>query len=297
MPRHKTLIWAIAGFACLVSIALFLWQRPSMTVSDLEVLEESPTSVLVRYRGDSGRLYKSFSDDFSNPNFLDWFGDDRWTTIDTLSPASPSLEDYVALRKKIFSGESDFLDNRIEAIDGMAKFTTHPPTKDMGTSKALLEHNRLWFVKGEHLWFRGRYLIKQGIPFTIVDFQERGRRYSPGPRITIWNHGYLGYELKSGWKPKRRQKQTKVPIGEWFDVTVHLILDEEEGLVQIWQNEDLILNETVATLPASNSLLNALEVGITASSEACELWVDDIEISHASFGTNAPSDLDANRDQ
>lgn len=259
-----------------------------MTVHDVQVLEQDTSSLLVRYEGHTGRMYRSFSDDFSNPNFLEWFGDDRWTTIDTLSPASPSLEDYVRLRKAVFRGESDFIDNRIEAVDGMAKFTAVPPSKNMVTSKSMLEHNRLWFVKGDDLWFRGRYKIASGVPFTIVDFQERGRHLSPGPRITIWDGQFIGYELKSGWKPQVRQKATKVPIGKWFELTVHLLLDEEQGLVQIWQDGVLVLDQPVATLPASDSLLNALEVGITATDEACELWVDDVEISCEMFNAAIP---------
>ncbi|TWT50850.1 hypothetical protein Pla22_35930 [Rubripirellula amarantea] len=254
---------------------------PTTTVSDIELLRETEQFTLVRHDGQSGRMYKSFVDDFSEPQFLSWFGEDRWTTIDTLSPSSPSLEEYVSLRNKIFRGESDFLDNRIEAGDGVAKFTAVAPTPQMVTSKSMLENNRLWFVKGDHLWYRGKYLLKKGVPFTIADFQERGRYNSPGPRITIWDKKYLGYELKSGWKPKRRQTEFEIPIDTWFVLTVHLLLDESDGLVEIWQDDDLVLSENVATLAASDSLLNALEVGITATDEAAEVWVDEVAISHA----------------
>jgi len=289
MPKRKSLLIAIACLACIVAIIFTFRPTVSMTVADVEILEEDAASVLVRYRGEIGRMFKSYADDFSNPIFLDWFGDERWTTIDTLSPSSPSLEAYVALREKIFRGESGFLDNRIEAVEGMAKFTAHTPSETMVTSKALLEHNRLWFVKGDDLWFRGRYLLKEGVPFTIADFQERGRHNSPGPRITIWDQEHLGYELKAGWKPRLRQSVAKVPIGEWFELTVHLVLDEAEGRVQIWQDGLMILDETVATLAASDSLLNALEVGITATGQACEVWVDDVEISHERLEPSRPS--------
>ncbi|WP_436715547.1 membrane or secreted protein [Roseiconus lacunae] len=279
--RRCALLLIPPATASLIAIAFLFPRHASVTSDDVEIVGENKFSVLVRYNGHTGNLYKSFDDDFSEPSFRKWFGEGRWTTIDTLSPASPSLQAYVDLRRSIFAGQSDFLDNRIEAVDGHAKFIAVAPSKDMVTSKSLLEHNQLWFVKGDDLWYRGRYCFNEGVPFTIADFQERGRHNSPGPRITLWEQEYLGYELKSGWKPKLRQRKMKVPRERWFTLTVHLILDDVEGNVRIWQDDQLVLDESVATLPASNSILNALEVGITATDTACEVLVDDVAISHS----------------
>lgn len=281
----KTLIAVATLVIVLITIygyTVYL-QQPSISLDQIEVLQEDNTSVVVRYDQKTGKLYKSFADDFSDPNFLEWFSEDRWTTINTMSPATPSLDDFVDLRKQVLSGKKDFEDNRIEAVDGVAKFTAVAPEEGMATSKAMLEQNRLWFLKGDDLWFRGRYFLKQGVPFTIVDFQERGRYQSPGPRITIWDQKYLGYELKSGWKPRLKQQQVEIPLQQWFEITVHLKLDETNGQVQIWQDGQLIIDDQVATLPAADSLLGALEVGITATDMACEVLVDEIKISHETF--------------
>ncbi|ELP31028.1 hypothetical protein [Rhodopirellula baltica] len=292
MSRHVYLGFAIC---CVVgAVVLWTWMPSKTTVSDIDVLEHTTDYVLVRHQEQTGKMYQAFFDDFSEPEFRNWFGEDRWTTIDTLSPASPSLEAYVSLRRKIFSGESDFLDNRIESADGIAKFTAVAPTQSMVTSKSMLENNRLWFVEGDDLWFRGKYKLQSGVPFTIADFQERGRYNSPGPRITIWDQKYLGYELKSGWKPKMRQSEVEVPIGEWFFLTVHLVLHHKNGQVQIWQNDQLLIDEKVATLPASDSLLNALEVGITATDRASEVWIDEIAISHQPIEIKTDSSAQTN---
>jgi hypothetical protein len=154
------------------------------------------------------------------------------------------------------------------------------PAADMVTAKSMLEHNRLWFVKGDELWFRGWYYLEAGVPFSIVDFQERGRHKSPGPRVCIWQRRYIGMELKARSKPKLKQTKIPVPSKQWFELKVHLILDDQAGHVRIWQDGEMIINDQMPTLHSANSLLNALEVGITATAEATELIVDDVAISH-----------------
>lgn len=227
-----------------------------------------------------GRLYKSFSDDFENPDFYQWFGDQKWTTMTLLSPSAKSVDAYASLRRAIFNGEADFADNRIDATNGIARFTAIAPSDDMVTSKSMLEQNLLWFTKGDDLWFSADYYLAKGIPFTIADFQERGRRGSPGPRVTIWDQTHIGMELKAGRKPSLRQTETEIPTGRWFNLKVHLTLDERSGTVQIWQDGELIIDDQMRTLANANTLLNALEVGITATGEPTELWVDNVKISH-----------------
>ena len=61
---------------------------------------------------------------------------------------------------------------------------------------------------------------------------------------------------------------------------MHLTLDAQEGTIEIWQDDVKIIDTTGQTLPEADSLLNALEVGITATSEETVLYVDDVVISH-----------------
>lgn len=264
---------------------------PEVTVDDLEILEETDEYVLIRHDGETGKLYKEFEFGFEDPDFLSWFGEGKWTTMSLLSPAAKDVEAYADLREKIFAGEADFVDNRIDpeqdqvyAGEGAARFFSVDPSSDMVTAKAMLENNALWFIKGDDLFFRGQFFIDQdevgGVPFTLVDFQERGRDQSPGPRVVVWEQKHIGMELKYFGKPTFKQSDVQVPLGQWFELKVHLKLDNSEGKIQIWQDGELIIDTQGKTLPESNSLLNALEVGITATSESAVVFVDDVVISH-----------------
>jgi len=254
--------------------------RAGYTRDDLTVISQADDHVMVSYEGRTVKLYKHFSFDFDFPDFLGWFDEGEWTGMTLQSPLAKTVADYVALRKEIRAGRSDFLDNRIEAVGGAARFTSVDPATDMVTAKAMLQNDGLWFVKGDDLWFKGQFFLETGIPFTIVDFQERGRRHSPGPRITIWERTHIGMEMKHGFKPTMRQTIAEVPTQRWFDLKVHMVLDEKNGHIRIWQDGVLIIDGPVRTLPKSNSVLNALEVGITATSQAATVLVDDVFISH-----------------
>lgn len=290
MSRTRMLagfVIALAAMSLLAGGYLFFLFRPTATTDNVAVLKETDGYVDVQKGADSGRLYKHFSFDFESAEFSDWFGDGKWTTMSLLSPKAKTVEDYAQLRRAIFAGSGKFRDNgifpersNVQSGQGAARFVSVAPTDDMGTAKSMLENNQLWFVKGDELWFRGHFYLSKGIPFTIVDFQERGRYKSPGPRIAIWAQSHIGVELKAHPKPKLRQKVAIVPTEQWFELKVHLSLDDDEGAVQVWQDGKIIIDGRMRTLANANSILNALEVGITATSEATELIVDDVEISH-----------------
>jgi hypothetical protein len=67
-------------------------------------------------------------------------------------------------------------------------------------------------------------------------------------------------------------------------VKIHLKFSAaNNGIVQLWQNGNLIIDKSGITLPLSNSIQNSLEVGISATSNNSILWVDDIRISDTEF--------------
>ncbi len=250
--------------------------------NDVTILEDFGRRLFVEVGNDRGFLYRDFHHDFTNPDFRQWFGEGLWTSMNIQSPSAQTVDDYHRLRVAILDG-ADFIDNRIEAVDGVARFTAVAPGEGMVTSKSMIQNDSLWFVKGDDLWFSADYLLAEGTPFTLVDFQERGRNQSPGPRVFLSDGEFLQLELKHFLKPKLRQRDVAVPRGEWFTLKVHLLLDDDNGYAEIWQDGVKVVEGPIQTLPAANSILNALEVGITATSEAAVLLVDNVRISHDPF--------------
>ena len=139
------------------------------------------------------------------------------------------------------------------------------------------------FAKGDDLWFSCWYYAAKGMPFTIVDIENSFFKSAPGPRVIINNGKYVEVELKWADKPKYIQKRGQeivFPRKKWVNIKVHLMLsDTEDGIIEVWQDGTKIINTKGRTLPTQNSILNRLEVGISASSQNAVLYVDDMSIS------------------
>lgn len=213
-----------------------------------------------------------------------------WNVLVLQSPKAPEVSDYVALRKKIEDGESDFLDNRVEPTTEKAhtgktsiKLFSVPPSKSMITAKASFETEFLHFVKGDDVWFSGWYFLEEGRPQTIMDFESSWLDQHSGIRIAIDSSYRLYVELKAFDKPQWRQVEPFVifPRGEWVHIKAHFLLDDEDGIVELWQNDVKVLEGRGRTLPLSNSIYDILELGISANphNETTTLYIDDVSIS------------------
>ncbi len=207
-----------------------------------------------------------------------------WTNFTLLSPETPSVSEYVTLFSCILDGECDFLDNRIDLIshenNAAVKFQTVSPGADMVTSKSSVSTTLTYFELGDDLWFQCKYYIESGIPYSLVDFESVYFEESPGPRVVI-SGGQIALENKFGSKILyRNETDIKVPEKKWFTVKLHLVLsDTDNGIIEVWQDENLVISETGINLPTSNAILNSLEVGITASDVATVLLIDDLHLS------------------
>ena len=172
---------------------------------------------------ENGKLYRvgqEFSDDFENARTIrDLIGVERgWTAFTLQSPKSPTVEDYVRLRKRILTGQGDFLDNRIEPSGEVShsgqtalKAYSVPRSGDAVTNKASLETELIHFVRGDDVWFAGWYYVpaEGGMPFTLMDLETTWFKEHPGIRIMVFGEKYLGVELKWGGKPTYRQPRGK----------------------------------------------------------------------------------------
>jgi len=209
---------------------------------------------LVFRKGDNGELYRvgqEFNDDFENAKTIrDLIGIERgWTSFTLQSSKSPTVEDYVRLRKRILTRQADFLDNRIEPSGEVVhagrtalKAYSVPRSGDMVTNKASLSTELLHFVRDDDVWFAAWYYVpvESAMPFTLMDLETTWFKQHPGIRIMAFGDKHLGVELKWGAKPTYRQPQERqiaFPRGQWVHVKFHITLSEKtDGVVELWQN-------------------------------------------------------------
>ena len=287
MAKSKPLLFGLVFGVLVIGSVVGLRRGSAPTSPPISVVRETDEYVVVERGGEQGRYEKAFTFGFEEPNLRNWFGDRGLTTMTLLSPRMPSDEEYTALSDSIINDGADFVDNRVVAErdrvavgHGAARFEAMAPSADMVTSKADVRMVRLWFVDGDDLWFRGRFLLDSGVPYSIVDIEDTNQRGSPGVRVVIDDGRFLGVELKHGAKPRLRQTETEVPDGRWFELMLHIGFDTDAGVVQVWQDGTLVLDGEMPTMPTRDALMNSVELGITATDTATVLLADDIAISH-----------------
>lgn len=216
--------------------------------------------------------------------------DRNWNTMVLQSPLSPTIADYVALRSCILKETCTFKDNRIDLAadpvkpaNRVLKFTAVPPSASMVTSKSSIENTIAYFGKGSELWYEARYFFSKNLPYSIADFESQWFDQSPGPRIVV-SGGALAVENKFGSKLMFRQSNPiPVPMGAWVTVKIHFVFDDISGRVELWQDGTRVLDVQAPTLPLLNAIQTNLEVGISATSADCVLYVDDVRLSNTPF--------------
>ncbi len=214
-----------------------------------------------------------------------------WTGFTLQSPEAPTVDDYVTLRKCVLDGSCTFKDNRIEfaedptnATNKVFKFSSVAPTEEMVTAKASISSQLNYFTQTSEVWFQADYYIESGMPFSLVDFESGYFAQSPGPRVVI-KDGKLAIENKFGAKIIHENiTSATVPTNFWFTIKVHIKYNSRDtGLIELWQDGEELISTSGISLPLSNAIQDILEVGVTATSEGCVLYMDNIRISDRAF--------------
>lgn len=226
-----------------------------------------------------GKSFDASFDGVSGPLACDLLGPTYgFTTFTLQSPEAPQIPDYIALRDCLCDGTCEFRDNRIEVLGNAAhdgvngiRATAVPPTDAMinegHTSKASIETPLVHYVRGDHVtitaWVRVR--ADGGVPYGLIDLESTWIEGAAGPRVLI-EGGALEVELKFGDKPRFKQTDpVPFPVGEWVELKVEYDLEpDEKGRVQVSQNGSQVIDARGQTLPLPNTILNSLEMGITA---------------------------------
>lgn len=210
-----------------------------------------------------------------------------WSSFTLQSPKAPNIANYVELGHCIINETCSFLDNKIELVNDptnssnkVLKFTSVAPSQQMVTSKSSISSFLNYYSKNSEVWFQASYYIESGMPYSIADFENSYFENSPGPRIVIRDNK-LVIENKFGSKLNfNSDSNITIPLNTWFTIKFHLkYSNKNDGIIELWQNDNLIISTTGINLPTSNSIQNILEVGITANSEACTLFFDNMMIS------------------
>lgn len=214
----------------------------------------------------------------------------NWTDVTLQSPKKPTIAEYVALRKCLFANTCDFVDNRIDIVDNMAthtgqslRFTAVAPTQQMVTSKASIENTLCHADVNDEITVEADVFIESGFPFSLIDIENKWFDESPGIRLVFRNGNQLAMELKYGAKPMFIQspgQEVNFPTEKWVRIKLRVTLKSDlSGSVRVWQDDQLIIDQTGKTLPTSNSIQTNLEVGITATSQSAVVYMDNISLS------------------
>lgn len=213
--------------------------------------------------------------------------DAGYTSFTLQSPQAPTIPDYVALRACLLLRTCTFKDNRLDVLaaaghDGGVglRATALAPTGNMITAKASIDRELVHFVRGDVVKIGAWFRVVEGKPFGLIDLEAAYVDQAPGPRVLLVGD-HLEVELKFGEKPHFKPSVSRAfPIGPWVRVEVELELQPDAtGSVRLWQDGELLIDTKGQTLPLPNTILNSLELGITANNEVkTVLDVDGISV-------------------
>jgi len=216
-----------------------------------------------------------------------------WGALTLQSPATPEVSEYVALRTKIINEGASFIDASIAPDDSKFRSGTQslkcvapPRPSNLICCKSSISSPLVYFRQDDDFWFRGYFFAESARPYSILDLECEWIKQHSGIRIIIDENGLLGVELKALDKPKYLQLSDNpivFPLGQWVEVKAHFLLSHKvDGVIQLWQDGQLIVDTHGVTLPLKRVIYSSLEIGISAHSygdKPCELWVDDLEVS------------------
>jgi hypothetical protein len=216
-----------------------------------------------------------------------------WGSISLQSPKAPKPEDSRALSTQILAEGGAFRDASVAPDDTRAqagiralRCATPPPYRGMLTCQSSLTSPLLYFKKGDDFWFRAYYFVEDALPAAIMSLECPWLTNKGELRLVLDKEGHLTVELTCWNKPKYRQSnETAIafPTGRWVKVNAHFhFSDTEQGIIQIWQDDQLIIDTTGSTLALPDIFYSSLEIGITAHSNAehaCTVWVDQVLVA------------------
>ena len=236
---------------------------------------------------ESGTSYKTtteFSANFENADTIeDLIGEQSWHSYSTDPRKAGRKDNYYDTGNRITISQ-DVVHSGTSAL----KFSAMPDSHDV--SKASVRRGLQHFVKGDHLYFSGWYFIEptpdlySAGAFTILDIESSYIRYF-GFRLKFRKNGSLSLETKL---PKRTFEQdiakaVPFPQSQWVHLNLHVLLDEKNGMAELWQDGQKVLDMRGQTLSFADMIIDNLELGVTVIAKGSKhskvVYVDDVQLS------------------
>lgn len=243
--------------------------------------------------GQNYAVCRDFQEGFENANRVqDLIGPDRnWSSMTLLSPAAPTIEDYVKLRQQIIDHNAPFKDNSISLSTEQAhsgkqslKLYAVKPSRKLDITKTTLDNELLFLQRHDNVTLSGWFYIAEGTPIGLLDIECNYINKGPGMRLLLSEELEPRIELKWADKPTYRARpgtQSRLPRNQWFKVSLHLYLSEKsDGLVQLSVNDQLVIDAKGQTLPVADAVYNRLQMGITSNPKntTTVLYADDLRM-------------------
>ncbi|NBF41845.1 MAG: hypothetical protein GVY14_15655 [Spirochaetes bacterium] len=157
-------------------------------------------------------------------------------------------------------------------------------------SKADIVRGGLFFREGEEVWLQVVVYVpdkETSVDLYLLDIESTMYYGDPGRRIHVREDGTLRVESKGGFHgPSLTQGNGAIPLpkGEWVELVLAIALStSNDGRVRLWQNSTLLIDEEARTLAESRSVIDRLQIGLTANPSAgtAEAWFDDVVVTRS----------------
>jgi len=186
------------------------------------------------------------------------------------------------------------------------KLHVSPTDTTLGKKSAIGIRRHLFdFKDGDDIYFSGRFYVESEegnkkptlrnlifMGFRAAPSSWRYRK-EPGRFLLFDQRSYIASDLLY-WLPKPEIYNQQVleevdfPLNKWVRVRVHIKLatNNEEGLVEVWQDNKKVLYYPGKTIPESRTVYSILELGILKHFDVDNgqtIYIDDIQVQDQAF--------------
>ena len=280
----------------------FIYQTPNQRLMAEKIREQNTVKAFTEGFEGISTESQLFADDWSTWHELVLQNNNRsirrpikYCLINYLSCATtPSLGNHIELVQDIRRRGKNAL-----------KFQAGPfPNRWLKGSKVALRRQLFNFKKGDDLYFSGWFYftgeddkrnsetdnLKQLSFLSFRSANKNLRTYGePGLELFVHSKNHLAARI-TNWSPGMPEIQqdllnrVKIPLNQWVEIKVHLKLseDENQGVIEVWQNKNKVLSQRAQTLPSADSVYSILEIGVSSNlneNETQTFYVDNIALS------------------